>query len=192
LTRKQINALVQPVTGAFKEVSYWLQKSGVNPEEVKIEREWITFVATIEQAEAMLNTKFNIYQNQNRKNVIKIRTLKYSLPTELFQYVDLIQPTTRFGQLKAHSNAILEMEHSTTLTSTVTVDCNLTITPSCLQTMYNINGFTPDPVKGGIFGVSGFLEEYAQYGDLQQFLPTYAPWAVSGNFTWTSVNGTFT
>jgi tripeptidyl-peptidase-1 len=60
----------------------------------------------LNKQKTMLDTKFNFYQNQNKKIVIKNRTLAYSLPTGLSQYVDLVQPTTRFGQIKAQVNAI--------------------------------------------------------------------------------------
>jgi tripeptidyl-peptidase-1 len=142
----------------------------------------------------MLNTKFNFYQNKNKKNVIKIRTLEYSLPKELFQHIDLVQPTTRFAQIKAEASQIHDLQILGSVSSNpapVAVDCNITITPTCLRDLYNIKGFTPDPKKGGFLGISGFLEQYAQYGDLQQWIPDYAPWAAGANFTWTSVNGMF-
>jgi tripeptidyl-peptidase-1 len=192
LSSKQLNALVQPTTAAITEVSFWLRESGVDAADIKIHGEWVNFVTTIAQAEAMLNTKFHSYQNQNKKSVIKIRTLEYSIPEELFQYVDLVQPTTRFAQIKAEASTLHDYRVLGSVGSvapSVVVDCNLTITPTCLRDLYNINGFTPDPKKGGFIGISGFLEEYAQFGDLQQWIPDYAPWAAGANFTWTSVNG---
>lgn len=180
----------------MKEVSEWLRQSGVKAADINIDGEWVNFVATIEQADEMLNTKFHFYQNQKRKSVIKIRTLEYSLPQELFQHIDLIQPTTRFAQIKPEGSAIHDKQSlgsakSVPSPAALAVDCNITITPTCLRDMYNIKGFTPDPKKGGFIGISGFLEEYAQYGDLAQWIPDYAPWAAGANFTWTSVDGQF-
>lgn len=192
LSDKELNVLVRPTTAAVSQVSAWLRESGVQAADINIDGEWVNFIATIGQAEIMLNTSFHFYQNQNRKSVIKIRTLKYSLPGELFEYIDLVQPTTRFAQIKPEGSAIHDhkvLGSATSVPPPVVVDCNITITPTCLRDLYNIKGFTPDPKKGGFIGVSGFLEQYAQYGDLQQWIPDYAPWAVGANFTWTSVNG---
>ncbi|KAE9980219.1 hypothetical protein EG327_006665 [Venturia inaequalis] len=194
LGRKQLKALVRPTPIAVKQVSEWLRQSGVKSTDINIDSEWVNFVATIEQANAMLNTEFHLYQNQNRRNVTKIRTLEYSLPRELFEHVDLVQPTTRFAQIKPEGNAIHDKQNlgsakSVPPPAAIAVDCNITITPTCLRDMYKIKGFTPDPKKGGFIGISGFLEEYAQYGDLAQWIPDYAPWATGANFTWTSVNG---
>lgn len=194
--RKELKALSRPTAIAVKKVSEWLRQSGVNAADINVDGEWVNFVATIEQADAMLNTKFYFYRNQNRKNVIKIRTLEYSLPQELFEHIDLVQPTTRFAQIKPEGNAIHDKQSlgnakSVPPPAAVAVDCNITITPTCLRDLYSIKGFTPDPKKGGFIGVSGFLEEYAQYGDLAQWIPDYAPWAAGANFTWTSINGKF-
>lgn len=194
LGRKELKALVRPTAIAVQDVSQWLRQSGVKAGDINIDGEWVNFVATIEQADAMLNTKFRFYQNQNRRTVIKIRTLKYSLPKDLFEHVDLVQPTTRFAQIKPEGNAIHDKQNlgsakSVPSPAAVAVDCNITITPTCLRDMYNIKGFTPDAKRGGFIGISGFLEEYAQYGDLAQWIPDYAPWAAGSNFTWSSVNG---
>lgn len=38
-------------------------------------------------------------------------------------------------------------------------------------------------------GICGYLNQYAKYADLEQFLKEYAPTAASDNFTYVSVNG---
>lgn len=188
LGRKELNALIRPTATAVKEVCDWLRQSGVNAAEVNIDGEWVNFKATIEQADKMLNIKFHFYQNQNRKGMIKIRTLEYSLPQELFQHIDLIQLATRFAQIKPEGSAIHDKQSLCSAKSfpplaPLAVDCNITITATCLREIDNIKGFTPDPKKGGFIGISGFLEEYAQYGDLAQWIPNYALWAAGANFT---------
>jgi tripeptidyl-peptidase I len=190
LTRRELKDLIRPTALATETVTSWLKESGVKAEDIQDDGEWVNFGATIGQAEAMLQTKFNLYQNLNKMSLTKIRTLHYSLPKELFQYIDVVQPTTRFAQIKPERSQILDKtvlgNVGTALNSTT---CNSTITPTCLRELYNIKDFTPDPEDGGFIGISGFLEQYAQFGDLEKWIPEFAPWAKGANFTWTSING---
>ena len=52
-------------------------------------------------------------------------------------------------------------------------DCKSSTTPACIEKLYNIKPFKGDksPVR---FGVAGFLEEYANYQDLFDFINTRA------------------
>lgn len=67
--------------------------------------------------------------------------------------------------------------------------CNSTVTPECLRALYNVGDTTADPDVPTVFGVSGFLDEYAKHDALDTFLTQFAPYAVSQNFTTISVNG---
>lgn len=192
-TRDELKALLRPSNEASRAVINWLKASGVQDADIEDDGEWIKFAADINQVEAMLDTKFNLYQSIVKPSISKIRTLQYSLPQELLQYIDLVTPTTRFAQIKPQGNEVHDKEiigDIATIASAVNdTACNVTITPTCLRDLYNIKGFTPNPKQCGFIGVSGFLEQYAQYGDLAQWQPTYAPWATEANFTWTSING---
>jgi tripeptidyl-peptidase-1 len=190
MKRNELKTLLRPSSAATTAVVDWLKESGVHAADIQDDGEWINFVTTIGQVEVMLDTKFNLYQNVNKLSLKKIRTLHYSLPKVLLEYVDMVQPTTRFAQIKPERSQIIDKEIigpvGTGLNATA---CNVSITPTCLRELYNIKGFTPDPEEGGFIGVSGFLEQYAQYGDLAQWVPEYAPWAAGANFSWTSING---
>jgi tripeptidyl-peptidase-1 len=103
----------------------------------------------------------------------------------------MVQPTTRFAQIKPGRSQIIDKQILGATGNGLNVTaCNATITPTCLRDLYNIKGFTPDKNRGGFIGVSGFLEQYAQYDDLAKWIPEYAPWAAGANFTWTSIHGT--
>jgi len=82
-----------------------------------------------------------------------VRTTEYSLPNHLHDHVDVIQPTTVFGGFKKSKSTIIWLDKSSAAsdaingdlapivdaTSGVTVDasCNVNITISCLQQIYN-------------------------------------------------------
>ena len=69
--------------------------------------------------------------------------------------------------------------------------CNTTITPTCLRELYNIGKFQGSLKNGNLLGICGYLEEYAKYADLEQFVTTYTPEEdpAIANFTFVLING---
>lgn len=189
LKRDELKAMLRPAAEATESIISWLENSGIPEADIEDDGEWINFIATVSQAELMMDTEFSIYRSTVRENVKKIRTLQYSVPQELHQYIDMIQPTTRFGQLRPAISSVLDKEilGAVGTVKAVNASCNSTITPACLKQLYNLNGFTA--TNNTLLGINGFLEEYARFADLEDFLSLYAPWAVGANFTWTSIDG---
>ncbi|KAK8219678.1 Tripeptidyl-peptidase sed2 [Zalaria obscura] len=138
----------------------------------------------------MLDTSFNIYRNVHKK-LDKIRTLQYSVPEYLHKYVDMVQPTTRFGQIRPERSLVLDTQVLGKANTGLNVTaCNATITPACLKALYHLNA--PHYIQnttGGFIGINGFLEEYARFSDLQTFEAEYAPYMKGESFGWTSING---
>jgi tripeptidyl-peptidase-1 len=196
LTRAELKELVRPHQDSTDAVLAWLRASGIGDEDVSTDGEFVNFMATIGQAEAMMDTTFETYQNLNKRSVQKVRTLKYSLPRDLLNHVDMVQPTTRFAQIMPERSQIIKTEvlgtAPTGLRAVNAVNataCNSTITPQCLVDLYNINGFTPSGKDSGFIGISGFLEQYAQFDDLSKWSSVYRPASKNATFSWESVNG---
>lgn len=189
LKRDELKDLIKPRAESTRAVLSWLKASGIASEDIKNDGEWITFHAPVERAELMLGTTFKTYQNKVRRDVKRIRALSYSVPMAVRDHIDMIQPTTRFGQIKAERSNVLTQEAAPFSVAAVNATCNTTITPACLSDLYNFADYKIDP-KGAVkLGVNGFLEQYARYADLEQFTSTFAPNAGS-NFSFVSVNGT--
>ncbi|KAJ4359194.1 Tripeptidyl-peptidase sed2 [Ascochyta clinopodiicola] len=188
LKRDELRDLIKPRAESTKAVLSWLEESGISSRDIKNDGEWITFHAPVERAESMLGTTFKTYQNEVRRDVKRIRSLNYSVPKSVRDHIDMIQPTTRFGQIKAERSNVLTQEAAPFSVAAVNASCNTAITPACLSDLYNFADYKIDP-KGAVkLGVNGFLEQYARYADLEQFTSTFAPNAGS-NFSFTSVNG---
>lgn len=188
LKRDELKAMLRPAPEATEAVLQWLKQSNVAQSDVVDDGEWINFFATVSQAEKMMDTTFNIYRSKQKK-LDKVRTLHYSVPEELHQYIDMIQPTTRFGQIRPERSMVLDYQVIGQATGTPlnVTSCNATITPDCLKALYKVQGFRGD--KLGFIGINGFLEEYARFDDLQTFEAEYAPYMNNETFTWTSING---
>lgn len=192
LKRAELKALIKPREESTAAVLDWLKSSGIPEEDIENDGEWINFIAPVSRAEKMMDTTFKTYQSLVRKEMKRIRTLHYSIPMELREHIDMIQPTTRFGQIKPEFSQIMKEAGDTEVhmaTAAVNQTCNNFITPQCLKDLYNFADYKADPKACTRLGVTGYLEQYARFKDLTQFLKSYAPWATGTNFTWTSVNG---
>lgn len=188
LKRDELRDLVKPRAESTRAVLSWLEEAGIDSHDIKNDGEWITFHAPVERAETMLGTKFKTYQNEVRRDVTRIRSLSYSVPKAVRDHIDLIEPTTRFGQIKAERSNVLTQEAAPFSIAAVNATCNNAITPTCLKSLYNFADYKIDP-KGAVkLGVSGFLEQLARFADLEQFTSNFAPDAGS-NFSVISVKG---
>lgn len=189
LKRHELKELIKPRAESTDTVLSWLSKSGVPAEDVVDDGEWINFVAPVSTAEKMLDTTFKTYQSLVREDIKKIRALHYSVPKVVREHIDMIQPTTRFGQIRPQASHIIDQEEvPMEASAVVNQTCNTAITPQCLKDLYNFGDYKPANVSVTV-GITGYLEQYARFKDFAQFAGLFAPWAVGSNFTWTSVNG---
>jgi tripeptidyl-peptidase-1 len=129
---------------------------------------------------------------------VLVRTTEYSLPAHLDKHIELVQPTTAFYRTKSQSTTfrfspILDTapppasssgKQITVPGSGVTVDasCNGTITVSCLKQLYNAVGYVPSKTDKNAIGLTGYLEQFANMADLQQFYKDQVPAAVNSSF----------
>ncbi|KAI1348314.1 tripeptidyl-peptidase [Xylaria sp. FL0043] len=193
LSRLELRSYTAPTDEAVSSVMGWLGASNIK---ALVNNDWITFSTTVEKANELLNTTFAWYEYEKGGGA-KLRTLDYSVPDDIADSVDLIQPTTRFGQLGAKKSTIFDMHiledqeskiANVESTGSVAADCNTSqITPACLKSLYNIK-YTPS-TSGNLVAFASYLEEYARYSDLASFERSWLPSAVGQNFTVQLVNG---
>ncbi|OTB06976.1 hypothetical protein M426DRAFT_54196 [Hypoxylon sp. CI-4A] len=200
LSRDEVREMMKPREQSTKAVLEWLQSSGVSSSNIEEDGEWINFKATVSKAANLLGTDFQVYSHVG-VDAKRIRTLHYSVPEEVRSHIAMIQPTTRFGQIKPQALQIYEIyeqeQEAQLLQAAAEVPtqnlnvtfCNDTVTPECLRALYNIGDTTADPSVPTIFGISGFLDQYAKHNSLDQFLKQFAPYATEQNFTTVLVNG---
>lgn len=192
LSRDQVRSYTAPTERSVSSVVDWLVQSGIKP---SVNNDWITFNTDVKTANDLLEADFAWYQYEQGGSP-RLRTLSYSVPDELSANIDLIQPTTRFGQLGAKRSTIFEMQvlepvEEDSIKADVAVaaaDCNpSSITPTCIKSLYNIK-YTASP-EGNLVAFGSYLEEYARYSDLQSFERQYLSAASGQNFSVQLVNG---
>ncbi|KAI0455004.1 subtilisin-like protein [Xylaria acuta] len=198
LSREEVQELVKPTEESTAAVLNWLRSAGID--EIEQDGEWVNFKTTVSKAADLLDAQFGVY---NHAGTVKesIRTLSYSVPEEIRSHITMIQPTTRFGQIRPQniqtSHVIEQSELPNLLQDAAKIPtqqlnatfCNSTITPECLRALYKVGETQANPKAPGFFGVSGYLEQYAKHDALDTFLEQQAPYAVSQNFTTIKVNG---
>ena len=145
---------------------------------------------------------YHVWQN-NRSGDFIVRTTSYSLPQNLHEHIEVIQPTTMFAQFKGLKSTIHWSDADQTTTNlkdgpaivdattgtVVDASCNTEITLNCLRQIYNAVNYTPSAHVGNSVGITGYLEQFANIQDLQSFYAEQLPDAVNTSYKFVSVKG---
>ncbi|KAF8841599.1 subtilisin-like protein [Paxillus ammoniavirescens] len=203
LSKEETEELMAPHPETLDVVSEWLASHGIEEEHLyrSSAQDWVTIRVPVSLAEEMLDTKYHVYTHSETGESI-VRTTSYSLPALLHDHVELIQPTTMFARFKAFKSTLhwantVSYGSPSPVSSTITgpagnqvdASCNNTITISCLRELYNAVGYNTSATNGNKLAVTGYLEQYANNMDLQQFFELENPTAYGSNYTFVSVNG---
>lgn len=176
ISKDAIEDLLKPDQATLQAVTDWLQDAGVSKHDIQPAGHWIMFNTSVRLAEAMLDARFHYY---NCDGVDLVRTLRYAIPPNIRPLVDMIQPTTRFGRsqpvtdnaLKARTDVDNPMILDASALQTYDeIFCNTTTTPACIRGLYNIDDFTASAKGSTRLGVSGFIEQVANFKDMSAFL----------------------
>lgn len=200
LGREEVNAMVAPSEDSFTRVLQWLESYNLTSE-AKTENDWVVVSTTIGTVETLLETKYQMFEN-TKSGKTAARTLAYSLPAALHQYVDIVAPTIKFSApVPQLSTIVKDFDAPADIKKVATaadihdgldtVACNSSTTPDCLKALYKFKHFRGSRRNGNKIALAGFLEEYAQHDDLAQFLTTYVPgtYGAEADFTQVLING---
>ncbi|PGH23831.1 hypothetical protein AJ80_02079 [Polytolypa hystricis UAMH7299] len=190
MKRDEVKAFLKPASHVSDAILSWLESEGVSRSSVEDDGDWIGFAITVSQAEKLMRTRFYYFENEAGKGRV-IRTLQYSAPREVAPYVHMVQPTTKFPQIEAQDNMLFQMEvmEAAQTFNAPNLDCDRKVTPDCLRTLYKIGDFTAKPDPRNKVGISGYLEQYARYGDFARFLEIFAPRLKNTTFDVELING---
>ncbi|KAI0294231.1 tripeptidyl peptidase A [Multifurca ochricompacta] len=204
LSKEEVEEFLAPHASTIDAVQEWLNGHGIQEEACHRSPagDWITVRVPVSQAESMLGTEFRVWKHAQDGDVL-VRTTEYSLPAHLDGHVELIQPTTAFNRAKRQRTSFRfspTLENTSLLPSdakitvpgsgvTVDASCNKTITVSCLKQLYNAENYIPHAVNENAIGLTGYLEQFANFADLQQFYADQVPNAVNTSFDVVLING---
>ncbi|KAI0865173.1 subtilisin-like protein [Xylaria cubensis] len=180
----EMKRMLLPSQSSLSSVHAWLKNAGV--ESVEEDADWITLKTTVGVANKMLDTQFAWFVSEEAKPRKILRTLEYSVPEDVAEHINLVQPTTRFAAIRANhetGSQIFEIQ-----VAAAADNCDALITPACLKTIYNID-YQADAKSGSKVSFVSYLEEYARYSDLALFEQNYLPEAVGQNVSVVLYNG---
>lgn len=191
-THEEMKRMLLPTANAVKSVRSWLESAGIT--DIEEDSDWINFRTTVDVANSLLDTEFKYYANEV-KDIRRLRTLQYSIPESLAAHINMVQPTTRFGQIHPdhgtyYSQPIdVERFKAAALSSANLSSCNEVVTPQCIKSLYNIGDYQASAESGSKLGFTSYLEQSARYSDLELFQEDIAQYAKGQNFTVITYNG---
>ncbi|KAF9464795.1 tripeptidyl peptidase A [Collybia nuda] len=205
LSKTEVEELVAPHQDSIDAVNVWLETHGLDVTSLARSpaKDWITIKVPIGLAEKMLDTKYHVWKHIS-SGAHLVRTTSYSLPDNIHQHVDVIQPTTMFAlwkglkstmhfedRVEEHSiaNTIAPLTNIASGAGQVDPACNVSITISCIQQLYNVGGYVPKATNKNKIGITGYLEQFANIQDLQSFYADQRPDALNSTFKFISVKG---
>ncbi|KAK0227745.1 family S53 protease-like protein [Armillaria fumosa] len=177
LSFEEVKAFSVPTSGAVTAVTDWLADNGIT--EVKLSGafdDWLTFTASVAKANTLLNAQYENFVHIETGERL-IRTLTASIPSDLTDFIEVVHPTTSFAKLTFGPTSMMPIPTTSNLTehaNPAPSSCNSVVTPVCLQDFYTIPS-TPATQSTNRLGVSGFLNQFPQKADLQQFLHALRP-----------------
>ncbi|KAI1125869.1 subtilisin-like protein [Nemania abortiva] len=174
----EMKRMLLPSQESLSSVYAWLHDAGVDS--VKEDADWLTIKTTVGVANKMLDTQFAWFVSEEAQPRKILRTLEYSVPEDVAQHINLVQPTTRFAALRVNHETGTQIFEITT--AAAADNCDALITPACLKTIYNID-YTADADSGSKVSFASYLEQYPRYSDFALFEQNYLPEAIGQNFT---------
>lgn len=96
----ELRSLLAPTEETSNVAISWLQDNNITA--IQDDSDYILFRTDVKTANKLLDTEFNWYRNDADQELL--RTTSYSVPQEVRDHINFVQPTTRFGSLKPLSS----------------------------------------------------------------------------------------
>jgi tripeptidyl-peptidase-1 len=214
-TAKDIAEAFAPSDDTISAVKAWLASHNIGEDRIKHGQSmgFLQFDASVDEAENLLNTKYNVYEHSESKQP-HVACEEYSIPAHLSEHVDFITPTVHFDSIvKRHDKrqaldkrAITPgVEKSLGLPGSpslpkqgATMDgadiqkrlryCNTQVTPDCLRALYDFqHGHLA--LKKNAYGIVEYTPQAYVPSDLDKFFRQFAQKAVGERPVLDSIDG---
>jgi tripeptidyl-peptidase-1 len=144
-TAKEVEDFFQPSSESVNVVLNWLRSSAIQPSRYRVARGSgsVQFYATVSEAEALLNTKYYVYEHVETGQ-LSYACDEYSLHKSLLKHVDYVTPTIGFAstgnkrKLSKRGPTGMPKPHFTPYHGPPAVSgnlstCDTAITPECVR-----------------------------------------------------------
>ncbi|KAJ7742248.1 Pro-kumamolisin, activation domain-containing protein, partial [Mycena metata] len=174
LSQDEVKSFVAPSTDALNAFNAFTSANGLKSSVISPYGEWVSVTLPVSKANQLFGAKFTNFTHTDLPGPI-IRTLSVSLPSELANFVHVVHPTTAFTTRSARLAQSIRIDvpnrrrDATAPAHCDTSNPNNSITPACLQALYNIPS-TPATQQNNALLVTGYENQWA-CGFMKQFRP---------------------
>ncbi|KAK7036252.1 family S53 protease-like protein [Favolaschia claudopus] len=177
LSQDEIKTFIAPSSDTVNAFASFASANGLKTSTISPYGDWVSISLPVSKANELFGAKYINFTHSDLPSPIT-RTLSISLPAELAGHVDVIHPSTAFTTPKARLYPSAFADGSKR-DATAPADCDTSnpqgsITPACLQALYNIPT-TPATQQNNALMVTGYEDEWAEVADLQAFLKQFRP-----------------
>ncbi|KAJ6630312.1 family S53 protease [Mycena sp. CBHHK59/15] len=188
LSKEEVEAFARPSADTTAAVTQWLGDNGIESTATSSAGDWLSITVPASKANELLKADFSVFTH-SESGQTSVRTMEYSIPASLQQHIKLVTPTTSFTGPRRVGPVLQKVATQGPTPAAAAASCSSTITPTCLQSMYNIPTKAATN-KTNAIGVAGFGDQFANQADLTQFLKAQRPDMSSATtFSLTSVDG---
>ncbi|KDR74659.1 hypothetical protein GALMADRAFT_123401 [Galerina marginata CBS 339.88] len=202
-TPARIAETFAPSTETVDTVHSWLVGAGLDASRLRVSpsKAWIQVNATVEEAEHLLKTEYNVYKHEGGAQHIACEA--YHLPGHVSRHVELVSPSIHFDAIlkKRDGSAVPARKIgmpgvgiSPKTTGTIQnlfndlKNCDKTITPVCLRALYGLVYEPVSPEKNS-FGIVEYTPQAYNQSDLDLFNKQYSKDLVGKSPKLVSIDG---
>ncbi|KAJ7796702.1 Pro-kumamolisin, activation domain-containing protein [Mycena olivaceomarginata] len=188
---------VKPTAEGLAAVTEWLSENDILLRSVSNAGDLLQITIPASKADELLSTKFSTFKHVE-SGVESIRTLAYSVPASLKPHIQFVHPTIAFtpplrgplGVTAINTKCALGQEkRKDPVEERYPASCATVVTPACLQAFYGIPTAKATSSANNVLGVAGYVEQFANQADLQQFLGALRPDLVNTTFSLQTIDG---
>ncbi|TID18702.1 tripeptidyl-peptidase I [Venturia nashicola] len=211
LSNEQLHSIITPSEETIGLVKTWLLENGITSFTYSPAKDWISTRLTVGQVEDLLQTEYYTFVHKDGTSVI--RAPEWSLPADLHEHIDVVQPTTSFFRPDANAKSLVLGSEGHTVSwweahgqsfaaktagavsdRSISSICNISFTTlECVRTLYGTIDYVAKVPEKQKIGVTNYLDETTNRADIELYLKNQRPDAISAAHTFELIsvaNGT--
>ncbi|KAF9814365.1 hypothetical protein IEO21_05160 [Rhodonia placenta] len=171
LSKEEVDAFNAPTKESVDAVNAWLSEYGLSATSISPADDWLAISVPVSKANVMFDADFSVFTHESTGKT-SVRTLSYSIPTDLVDHLSLVHPTTTFASPTGPKLPITVKQLSTDARKRQVSSCSSNVDPACLEALYGIPT-TPATEASNYIVVTGYDDQYPSTSDLENFLGSY-------------------
>ncbi|KAL8849729.1 MAG: hypothetical protein Q9221_005339 [Calogaya cf. arnoldii] len=183
----EVNDLIKPSEGSLSLVQEWLRDHGIGGDRLSYTpaKDWVKVSLLVAHVERLLNTKYAVYKHVNGTQLVRAPT--WSLPAQLHQHIDTIQPTSSFLRATPKKSNVMPVADGEQDTSARSAVQRIKITdPSpdldVAKPITSLRDYEPKVPGKDKIGFTNYLGETSNRSDVFLFLNQFRPEAAQVAF----------